>query len=72
LSKPYVGAHILYNNEKIKVWRVKEEQVFMNNIEPGKLLDIRNNCMLIKCSENAVWIMDHEFYDLPVIGEYII
>ncbi len=71
LTKPYVGAHIAYKKKKIKVWRVQEEQVSKNNIEPGKILDLKDNCMLIKCAKNAVWIVDHEFTELPGIGEYI-
>jgi methionyl-tRNA formyltransferase len=27
LTHPYIGAHLIYKGEEIKVWRVKEEQM---------------------------------------------
>ena len=40
LTKPYVGAHINYKNEKIIVWETKIIQNKQNNIECGKVLEI--------------------------------
>lgn len=72
LTKPYPGAHISYNNEQIKVWKVRELDVKLENIEFGKILDVTDNKILIKCGDNAVLLMEHEFLKLPKAGEYLI
>ena len=71
LTKPYVGAHLVYNGEEIKIWRINEEKCNLANIEPGKIIDIKGNAILVKCYDNAVWIVDHEFTELPEVGEYL-
>ena len=72
LARPYVGAHVEYNGQEIKIWRVAEECINMPNIEPGKILDIQKGIPLVKCSDNAVWLQKHEFDSLPGIGEYFV
>ena len=72
LTLPYVGAHVEYNGQEIKIWRVAEECINMPNIEPGKILDIQKGIPLVKCSDNAVWLQKHEFDSLPGIGEYFV
>ena len=71
LTRPYVGAHVEYNGQEIKIWRVAEECVNMPHIEPGKILNIQKGIPLVKCADNAVWLQDHEFKTLPDIGEYL-
>ena len=71
LTRPYVGAHLIYKGEEIKVWRVKEEECDLINIEPGKILEVKNNTVLVKCGENAIRILEHEFKELPEAGEYL-
>ena len=72
INRPYIGAHIIYKGIEIKVWSVKEIVVDYPNIEYGKVLDVRGNNLLIKCQDNAVLINDHEFENLPTVGEYIL
>lgn len=72
LTRPYVGAHVKYNGQEIKIWRVAEEYINMPHIEPGKILDIQKGKPLVKCSDNAVWLQEHEFDSLPGIGEYFV
>ena len=71
LTKPYVGAHLVYNDKEIKIWKVKEEKCNLYNIEPGKILEVIDNTILVKCGKDAIRIIEHEFDDLPKIGEYL-
>ena len=72
LARPYVGAHVEYNGQEIKIWRVAEKCVNMPHIEPGKILKIQKGVPLVKCADNAVWLQEHEFHHLPDIGEYFL
>jgi methionyl-tRNA formyltransferase len=72
LTKPYLGAHLLYNQKEIKVWRVKEYHFNKNNIEPGKVLMTNANSIVVKTYDNAIELIEHEFITLPKAGEYII
>ncbi|MDD5530154.1 MAG: formyltransferase family protein [bacterium] len=73
LTIPYVGAHIEYKEKDYKIWVVKEIKCNKDNIEYGKVLevDIINNSFVVKCYDNAVKIIKHEFETLPKIGEYL-
>jgi methionyl-tRNA formyltransferase len=71
LTHPYIGAHINYNGEHIKIWKVKEVEFKENNIEPGKIIDIFENHIIIKCYDNAIELIEHEFLILPKIGDYL-
>jgi len=71
LAKPYIGAHLIYKEKEIKIWRVEEVKCNLKNIEPGKILEVKNNKILVKCYDNAVRILEHEFDELPKVGEYL-
>lgn len=71
LTKPYVGAHINYNGNEIKIWQVKEEKFSLKNIEPGKILESKDSQILVKTYDNAIRIIEHEFSELPKEGEYL-
>jgi len=43
----------------------------MRNIEPGKVLDVSGNTVLVKCYDGSVLLAGHEFSVLPQIGEYL-
>ncbi len=73
LTKPYVGAHVVYENKDIKVWKAKERtEINLPNIECGKVLDTNNNQILVKCFDNAVLLEEHKFSSLPNVGDYLI
>jgi len=72
LARPYVGAHVEYNTQEIKIWRAAEERINIPHIEPGKILDVQKGELLVKCSDNAVWLQKHEFDSMPGIGEYFV
>lgn len=71
LTHPYVGAHLVYKGKEIKVYKLREENCNNNNIEPGKVLKVKNNEILVKTYDGAVWIVEHEFNELPEVGEYL-
>lgn len=71
LTRPYVGAHLVYKGEEIKIWKTKEEKIHLPNIEPGKILKIEDRNILVKTYDNGIWLIEHEFIELPKVGEYL-
>lgn len=74
LTKPYVGAHfILTNGDIIKVWKVTEIQDSNDtyqNIEPGKILDVKSNYFVVKAGENLIRVDNCDPVKLNV-GDYL-
>ena len=70
LSKPYVGAHLLFRNREYKVWKVEKENLHRPNLEPGKILAILGNTVLVKTGDGAVRIVAHQMDRLPKVGDY--
>lgn len=74
LTKPYVGAHFVYQNEEYKVWSAKEIQMEnwrYNNIEPGKVLAVNSDSFIIKTGDGLIEITECELQYTPKIGEYL-
>ncbi|MDP5200721.1 formyltransferase family protein [Flavobacterium sp. DG2-3] len=74
LTRPYVGAHVEYRNENIIIWEVEvgNTKNDFDNLEPGKVLNIDGNKIEIKTGDSSIWLVKHEFNDLPQIGSYIL
>lgn len=71
LAKPYAGAHCNYNGEEIKIWEVESEKFDLQNIEPGKVLELIGNNIKVKTYNGAVLLTNHDFSTIPQIGTYI-
>jgi methionyl-tRNA formyltransferase len=71
LAKPYVGAHCNYNGEEIKIWEVELEKFDLQNIEPGKVVDVIGNNIKVKTYNGAILLKNHEFSTTPQVGSYI-
>ena len=71
LSDPYPGAHIECEGKDIKVWKVKEIDIFAPNIEPGKVLSNENATITVKTIDSGIILLKHEFEILPKIGSYL-
>lgn len=73
LTRPYIGAHIVYNQDVIKIWKVQEISLGkeFSNIEPGKVLSVNSNIITVKVYGGAINIIEHEFKILPLVGEYL-
>ena len=71
LTKPYVGAHFEIENKEIKVWKTEIYNYDKKNIEPGKIIDIKDFCTIVKAGEDAIRLIEIEpFVDLE-IGSYL-
>jgi len=71
LTKPYVGAHIIYNEQEFKVWKVAIIPSSNINIEPGKVLSHQDNTFTVKTYDGAIKILEHTLLELPPIGAYL-
>ena len=71
LSSPYVGAHVEFQNQDVKIWNVRDEKSNVSNFEPGKVLEIIGNDIIVKTYDGSIRILDHEFKIKPAKGEYL-
>lgn len=71
LSHPYPGAHVEVNSKMVKVWKVQEISENDGRIEPGRILQVSDKGIDVKCYTDAVRIIDHEFKELPLAGDYL-
>jgi methionyl-tRNA formyltransferase len=71
LTKPYVGAHVIYKGKDFKVWKCKEILNDSFNLEPGKVLSFHEGIISVKTIDGAVELIDHDFDHLPVEGDYL-
>jgi methionyl-tRNA formyltransferase len=71
LSRPYVGAHLEFQEEEVKVWAVREEKINKLNHEPGKVLEIDGSDLIVKTYDGSIRIIDHDFNLLPLKGQYL-
>jgi methionyl-tRNA formyltransferase len=72
LSAPYPGAHLEHKGNEVRVWRVREHLGNSNlATEPGKILDVQARSVFIKAGEGVVELIQHEFQELPQVGEYL-
>ena len=72
LSSPYPGAHVLYKNQEIKIWKAEMVSYGEPYHEPGKILSVKGRELIIKCGSDAVLLRSHEIEDMPVTGEYLL
>ena len=74
LTKPYVGAHVEYNTVNVTIWgvEVSANNEDIKNIESGKVLNVIDGRIEVKTGDSSIWLINHEFYELPKIGEYIL
>ena len=59
LSKPYIGAHFIYNETKYIVWKAERVNLAgFSNIEPGKVISYKKNLQLVKCGKDFILIKE--------------
>ena len=71
LSKPYVGAHLIFKGSKIKVWKTTIWTESPANIEPGKILLISEAGTVVKCGTGAICLTQTEPGFKPTEGDYL-
>ena len=73
LTKPYIGAHFIYQDSEVKVWKVMKGPKIDKNIEPGKVIKIKsNNEILVSTGDNSLWILEHELEKKLYPDEYLL
>jgi len=72
LSAPYPGAHLIYNNQEFKVWEAMKGSCESLNLEPGKVLEVENQNILVKTGDGSIWLLKHELDELPTKGTYLL
>ena len=72
LTKPYVGAHVVYNGKEYKVWKSKESKCKAMNLEPGKVLAVEDNIITVKTGDGGINLIEHDFNVMPHVGEYLV
>ena len=71
LTKPYAGAHCIFDGAEFKIWEVELEKCDLQNIEPGKVLGLMGNNILVKTCNGTILLKNHEFSIIPQIGSFI-
>ncbi len=72
LTRPYVGAHCLWQGEEVKIWKVRAlSAAGLDGLEPGKVLEQAGGRLIIKCGDGAVELVEHGFGRLPPAGAYL-
>lgn len=72
LHKPYPGAHFEYKNEEITVWKCTIlDKAVSSNIEPGKVMEVAGNSIIVKSGDGAVKLTDYELKH-DNIAEYLL
>ncbi|ASS73948.1 formyl transferase [Tumebacillus algifaecis] len=71
LTRPYVGAHFLWQGEEVKVWRSELSALGQANLEPGKVLRADADGVVIQCGAGALKLVKHELATLPEEGTYL-
>lgn len=72
LTYPYVGAHVVYKGNNVKVWEAEHVHAGSENDEHGKVLDVSDSGILVRCYDGAFLLKKHEFKTLPKRGEYLL
>ena len=72
LTKPYVGAHVIFHGKSYKVWEAFEEKGHLNmNIEPGKIISFKDTILVVKTGDGAVALTKHELDHEVEAGDYL-
>lgn len=71
LTKPYIGAHFLWQGKEIKVWKATVVNNAPQNIEPRKIYEVTDEGAVVKCGEDGILLIKTEFLFNPSIGEYL-
>jgi methionyl-tRNA formyltransferase len=72
LTKPYIGAEFCFNGNQYKVWKSKiVNDVGYENIEPGKVIKVKNKLLVVKCMSGAIELQSLEPELVISEGEYL-
>lgn len=71
LTKPYVGAHFVFDGEVVKVWRVQIVSNIPDNLEPGKVLAVDQMGIIVKTGIGAIRLLDKPDHVTIHVGDYL-
>jgi len=71
LSKPYVGSHFIYDGNDVKVWHSEPVEEKTTNIEPGKILSVDDQGIIVKTGVDAIRLIHFEPQVKLILGEYL-
>jgi methionyl-tRNA formyltransferase len=71
LRPPYMGAHFLYNGELFTVWNCTEFDLYAPTAEPGKVIQVSADGILVKCGVGMVLLTDIEPFPVFKEGDYL-
>ena len=72
LTKPYCGAHIEFGGENVSIWSAEVDHgLYLENIEPGKILEINDSGIVVKTYDGAIKLQNHDFKIIPKVGDYL-
>lgn len=71
LAKPYVGAHFVVDGRDVKVWKSAVIDDVQDNLEPGKVLGMRDGVPVVKCGDGALCLLLTEPAYNPIQGSYL-
>lgn len=76
LTKPYVGAHFVYQGFEHKVWMSRMANNYLNdspieNLEPGKVLRVNKLGITIMCSDQPIELIGLENIVKLNVGDYL-
>jgi methionyl-tRNA formyltransferase len=74
LYHPYPGAHVVFKGKDISIWKVEISNCLSieSNIESGKVLEVKSNRIKVKTGNGAIWLVEHEFTEIPLKESYIL
>jgi methionyl-tRNA formyltransferase len=71
LTRPYIGAHFNYEENEIKAWKSEIVTGDYMNFEPGRVLAVKGNNLIVKCGIGAIELYDIKMKNWPKIGDYL-
>ena len=71
LTHPYVGAHFIYEQDCIKVWQSEIEFNSACNLEPGKILEVGDDFLVVKAGIDAIRLIDYKPRIKVTRGSYL-
>lgn len=59
LTRPYVGAHFNFAEQQFKVWKTDTMYDVPDNLEPGKVLAVDDDSVIIKTGSGAIKLIEY-------------
>lgn len=71
LAPPYPGASCLHQGQDAPVMTVEMGPAAPDHLEPGLVLAVEGERLLVKCWGGSIWILRHGISPLPQTGAYL-